>query len=131
MSDERVSTSLPNLFSDVINQASHLLRTEVRLAKAEISEKINQTVRAGGFVVAGAVLLIGALYLFLLWLVRLLVAFEVPEVWATLIVAVVAGLVGYLVVRKGMANLSASNMMPARTVHSLGKDADVAKETVR
>jgi len=131
MSDERTSASIPNLFSDVLTQATNLFRTEIRLAKVELGEKVVHTARAGGFVVAGAVLLIGALYLFLLWIVHLLVAFGIPEHWATLIVAVATALAGYLVVRKGMSDLSASTLTPGRTINSLEKDAAVAKETVR
>jgi uncharacterized membrane protein YqjE len=131
MSDERTSTSIPNLFSDVLTQVTNLLRTEIRLAKTELSEKLSQSIRAGGFLLAGAVLLIGALYLFLLWIVRVLVALGMPEHWATLVVAIVTAIIGYLVIRKGMSDLSASNLMPDRTVSSLEKDTVVAKETVR
>jgi hypothetical protein len=131
MSDERNGTSIPNLFSDVLTQVTTLFRTEIRLAKTELSEKLSQSLRAGGFVVAGAVLLIGALYLFLLWIVRLLVALGMPEHWATLAVAIVTAIIGYLVMRKGMSDLSAANLTPGRTVNSLEKDAAVAKETVR
>ena len=79
------------MFSDVLNQVTNLFRTEVKLAKTEISEKINHALMAAGFIVAGAVLLIGGLYLFLQWLVMLLVALGLAPLWATLIVAVVAG----------------------------------------
>ena len=128
MADE---PSISTLFSDVIGQVTNLFRTEVRLAKAELGEKLSQSLNAVGFVIAGAVLLIGALYLFLLWLVRLLVVFGVPEQWATLLVAVVTAAVGYIIVRKGLADLTASNLMPTRSVSSLEKDINVAKETVR
>jgi len=124
-------TSVSTLFSNLIGQVTSLFRTEVRLAKAELSEKLNQSLGAVGFVMAGGVLLIGALYLFLLWVVRLLVALGVPDQWATLIVAVVTAAVGYIVVRKGLADLTAANLMPTRSVNSLEKDVDVAKETVR
>jgi uncharacterized membrane protein YqjE len=123
--------SIAALFSDVIGQVSNLVRTEIRLAKAEVNEKLSQTLRASIFLVAGAVLMVGALYLFLLWLVRLLVAFGIPEQWSTLIVAVVTALVGYAVVRKGLSDLSAGNLVPDRAVNSLQKDVEVAKETVR
>jgi uncharacterized membrane protein YqjE len=125
------TASIPNLFADVLSQATNLFRTEVRLAKAELSEKVSASVRALAYVVAGAVLLIGALYLFLLWLVELLVRFGMPEHWATLLVAVVAAVGGFVVMRMGMSDLTASNIVPSRTVHSLEKDAEVAKETVR
>jgi uncharacterized membrane protein YqjE len=122
--------SIPSLFSDVIDQVTHLFRTEVRLAKAEFSENLARSMQAGGFLIAGAVLLIGALYLLLLWLVRPLVELGMTEQWATLIVAVATALIGFLVIRKGLADLKASNLMPTRTMSSLEKDIDVAKETV-
>jgi len=122
--------TISSLFSDVIGQVTNLFRTEVRLAKAEMREKLEQSMRSAGFIVAGAVLLIGAIYLFLLWLVRVLVAIGVPEQWATLIVALVTAAAGYLVVRKGMADLSASNLAPTRSAGSIEKDVDVAKEAV-
>jgi len=123
--------SISTLFSDVIGQVTNLFRTEIRLAKTELGEKLTQSLRAGGFVIAGTVLLVGALYLFLLWLVRLLVVLGVPDQWATLIVAVVTAAVGYFVVRKGLADLTASNLVPTRSVNSIEKDVGVAKETVR
>ena len=123
--------SISTLFSDVIGQVTNLFRTEVRLAKAELGEKLTQSLRAAGFVIGGTVLLVGALYLFLLWLVRLLVVLGVPDQWDTLIVAVVTAAVGYLVVRKGLADLTASNLVPTRSVNSIEKDVGVAKETVR
>lgn len=125
------SPSIPALFSDVLNQVTNLFRTEVRLARTEISEKINHALMATGFVVAGAVLLVGGLYLFLQWLVMLLVVLGLAPLWATLIVAVVTGAIGFFIVRKGIGDLSASQLVPNRTVHSLEKDAAVAKEQVR
>jgi hypothetical protein len=131
MSDPRTESSIAGLFSDVISQTTHLFRTEIRLAKTELSEKAGEALHAAGFLVAGAILLIGSLYLFLLWIVRLLVVLGVPEHWATLIVALVTAALGYGVLQMGMARLSASNLIPKRTVSSLEKDAGVAKEITR
>jgi uncharacterized membrane protein YqjE len=123
--------SIGNLFSEALNQTTHLVRTEIRLARAEISEKFNSTVRASGVAAAGGAILLGALYLFLLFLVRLLVAFGVAEHWATLIVAVASAVIGYAVLRAGLSNLSADGVTPTRTTQSLEKDAAMAKEAAR
>jgi uncharacterized membrane protein YqjE len=131
MTDERPGSTIPNLFSDVLSQVTNLFRTEIRLAKTEMSEKISTTMAAGGVIMAGGVLLLAALFLFLQGIVLVLVMLGIPSPWATFIVAVVTGLVGYHILRKGMSNLTASNMMPDRTVRSLEKDATVAKEQVR
>jgi hypothetical protein len=131
MSDPRTESSIAGLFSDVISQTTHLFRTEIRLAKTELGEKVGQTIHAAGFIIAGAILLIGSLYLFLLWIVRMLVVLGVPEHWATLAVSLVAALVGYVVLKMGMSRVSASNLVPRRTVSSLEKDTIVAKEVAR
>lgn len=131
MADERTGQSLPDLFADVLSQVTNLFRTEVRLAKAEMSEKIGDLVSSAGMIIAGAVLLIAAGILFLQGIVLLLVWFGMPEVWATFAVAVVVGIVGYIVVRKGLSNLSVEQLTPERTIHSLNRDAAVAKEQVQ
>lgn len=131
MADERGAASIPGLFTEVLSQLTHLFRTELRLFKTELSEKVTQATAAAGMIVAGAVLGIGALYLFLQGIVLLLVSFGVPSQWATFAVAIVVGLVGYLIVRKGLGDLSASNLAPERTLQSLNRDAAVAKEQVQ
>jgi hypothetical protein len=130
MADDR-QPSIGSLFSEVFDQTTHLVRTEIRLARAEISEKLVSTVRASGIAVAGGAILLGALYLFLLFFVRLLVAFGLAEHWATLIVAVASAAIGYAVLRAGLANMSSDRLMPTRTAHSLEKDAAMAKEVAR
>lgn len=131
MGEPRNGQSLPDLFADVLNQVTTLFRTELRLAKAEMSEKVSTIVSSAGMIIAGAVLLVAAMILFLQGLVLLLVWFGVPQVWATFAVAVVIGLVGYLIVRKGLSNISVETLTPERTLHSLNQDAAVAKEQVQ
>ena len=46
-------TSVSTLFSDLIGQVSSLFRTEVRLAKTELSEKLNHSLGAVGYLIAG------------------------------------------------------------------------------
>ena len=130
MTDDR-QPSLGRLFSAALDQTTHLVRTEIRLARAEISEKLVSTVRAGGIAAAGGAILLGALYLFLLFFVRLLVAFGIAEHWAILIVAVASAAIGYAVLRAGLARMSADQIIPTRTAHSLEKDAAMAKEVTQ
>jgi small-conductance mechanosensitive channel len=131
MADDRSQPSIGALFSEVFDQTTHLVRTEIRLARAEISEKLVSTARASGIAAAGGAILLGALYLFLLFFVRLLVAFGIAEHWATLIVAVASAAIGYAVLRTGLAHMSTDRLMPTRTTHSLEKDAAMAKEVAR
>lgn len=125
------SRSVPELFTSVIGQISTLFRQEVRLARAEVGEKISH---AGGAIVplaAGAGMLLGTLILLLFALVSLLVYFDIPVGWSQLIVAIVAAVIGYALIRSGMSRLNTTNLMPERTAEQLSRDAQVAKEQVR
>lgn len=131
MSGERTSTSIPDLLSDALTQVADLVRAEVRLAKTEMTEKVTGAFAAGGFVAVGGVLLFAALFLFLQGIVALLVWFGMNPTLAIFVVAIVTAVIGYAVLRKGISDLSATRVVPDRTVRSLEKDAAVAKEQVR
>jgi len=131
MAEERNGQSLPDLFSDVLNQVTNLFRTELRLAKAELGEKVGDMASSAGMIIAGAVLLVGAMLLLLQGLVLALVALGLAPIWATFAIAVLVGLIGYFVVLKGLSNLSVQHLTPERTLHSLNRDAAVAKEQVQ
>lgn len=80
MADERGAASIPGLFTEVPSQLSHLSRTELRLVKTELTEKVTTAAAAAAaeMIVVGAVLGIGALYLFMQGIVLLLVSFGAP-----------------------------------------------------
>jgi len=123
--------SLPELFSTVIGQISTLFRQEIQLARAEMGEKVGHAAGAIAPLAAGAAMLLGTLILMLFALVSLLVHFDIPVGWSQLIVAVVAALVGYMLIRSGLNRLNTSNLVPSRTAEQLSRDAQVAKEQVR
>ncbi|MBK1660508.1 phage holin family protein [Paracraurococcus ruber] len=123
--------SLPELFGSLINQLSTLVRQEVRLARAEIGEKLGDASGAVTPIAAGGGLLLGALIVLLFALVSLLVAFGIAQGLAELIVGLLAALLGYGLVRSGLAQLKSSNLVPSRTTTQLSRDAQVAKEQVR
>lgn len=131
LSPDRPAPSIPTLVSDALTQVADLVRAEVRLAKTEMMEKVNGAVAAGASVAIGGVLLLAALFLFLQGIVAVLVTLGLHPTLAIFVVAVVTALIGYVVLRKGLNALSASHVVPDRTVRSLEKDAAVAKEQVR
>lgn len=125
------SRSVPELFSSVIGQISTLFRQEVRLARAEVGEKISHASGAITPLGAGAGMLLGTLILLLFALVSLLVYFGIPVGWAQLVVAILAAVIGYTLIRSGISRLNATTLMPERTAEQLSRDAQVAKEQVR
>jgi uncharacterized integral membrane protein len=111
-----------------------LVRQEMALARAEISEKITSAERALVALVVGAVIILAGLLLLLQAVVNGL-AMVLPEEtapWlAPLIVGAVVAVIGYLMLKGARTKLQPDNLMPHRTVDSLRRDAAVAQETVR
>ena len=122
--------SIVDIFTDVVNQVTALLRKESQLARTELSEKIGQAGLGLGLVVGGAVFLIPALVILLQAAVAALVK-VIAEPWASLIVGGAAFLLGILIAMIGASRLSAKNLAPNRTIHQVQRDVIVAKQQAR
>jgi hypothetical protein len=127
-----MNRSVPDLLGDLVNQTTTLVRKEVQLARAELGEKVSVVGAAGMSLGIGAALLLGALIALIQGAIALLVeVFDLSPTLSAIIVAVVVGLIGYLVLRGGLTKLQNFNLTPDRTVAQLSRDAQVAKEQVR
>ena len=119
---DRDQRSLGTLFAELSTETSTLIRDEVALAKAEMSQKVagigmdvGRLVAGGAVAYAGLLALIAALILALgealpMWLSALLVG-----------IAVAAG--GAVLVRSGLARLKERNPLPEQTIQILKEDA--------
>jgi Putative Actinobacterial Holin-X, holin superfamily III len=132
------SRSLAALFTDFSRELSDLLRKEVALARAEAAEKVTQVKNAIISLGAGGVaLLVGLYFLFqalALGLAALLADWLGAQVgiWlAPLLVGLLAGLIGWAVLRKGLTSLATTELTPRRTAETLRRDADLVKEHTR
>ena len=65
MPDFEQQRSITDLFGGLANDISGLFRKEVQLAKAEVSEKLDDVIGASKGLAIGAVLAIGAIGVFL------------------------------------------------------------------
>jgi hypothetical protein len=112
--------STPGLFSRLINDASALLRSEIALAKSELSEAAtNAKLGLAALAVAFAVLLAGAQALIAAIILGLA---EVMEPWvAALIVGAILAVVGAVMLATAKRKLS--NRPIPRTQDSLQQDA--------
>lgn len=122
--DER---SLASLFKELTGEMSVLVRKEVELAKVETTEKATQAgAGLASLAVGGAVAFAG----FLVLLAALVLGLgQVMALWlAALIVGVVVLGIGFMLLQKGRDNLKAQNLTPRRTVESLRRDKQFAKE---
>lgn len=124
--------TVPDLLGDLVTQTSTLVRKEVQLARAEVSEKVALVGAAGVGVAVGAFLLLAALMVLLQAAVAALVEYaHLSATVSALIVTVVVGVIGYIMLRRGLDQLKASSLTPDRTVAQLSQDAAVVKEQVR
>jgi hypothetical protein len=123
--------TVPQLFTDLISQVTSLFRTETRLARAELNEKIAQAGSGIGMIAAGAVLLIPALEILLRAAVAALTDQGFQPYVAALIVGGAALLVGLMLALIGMNQLKMKKLTPHKTIEQLQSDAAFARNQVR
>jgi len=136
MSNPTESRPLAELLGGLASDISNLFRKEIQLAKAEASEKVSETMAGVGTLLAGGVLLLGALGVLLAAIVAFGTAFLVNQgldpmlanAISALVVTVVVGLIGWGMVSGGLKALKGSNLNMNRTAASLGRDAEAVKE---
>jgi uncharacterized membrane protein YqjE len=123
--------SLGELLKQLSEQTTRLVHQELELAKAELSEKGKQAGQgAGMFGGAGA---IGLAALGALTACFILALDTVMPAWlAALIVAVVYGIVAFVLVKQGQARMKrAVPPVPEQTIETVKEDVEWAKTQVR
>jgi hypothetical protein len=120
--------SLASLIADIVAQMAYLFQTELRLARAEISENIGRAANSGVMIGAGAVLVLPGLVVLLLALVRWLAIAGLPEEWGLLLVGAAIVAIGFGLILSGSGGLKPSALMPQRTIEQVRADFSIAKE---
>jgi putative superfamily III holin-X len=132
MPELKQERSIGELFGQLSQDMTLLVRQEIQLARAEMSDKITRlttnlvSVVAGGFVVyIGALALVAALILALHDLANI-------SPWVSaLIVGAVLAIAGYAMLRRGMGELKRVDLAPRRTVENVRDDMQSIKEDVQ
>jgi uncharacterized membrane protein YqjE len=127
---EKQERSIGELFSELANETSLLIRQEIALAKVELSEKASRVGRNVAFLVLGGAIAYAALLTLLAALVIVL-ANVMPAWAAALVVAVLVGIVAAVLVSKGLAALKKTDLAPRQTVQTLKEDAQWAKQQMK
>jgi protein-S-isoprenylcysteine O-methyltransferase Ste14 len=117
-----------SLISDVMRLTGDLIRKEVALAKAEMSESASRAAHGVGFVVVAAVIGFVTLNVLVAALVAALAETELGPIWSAVIVGVVLAIIAFILLKKGMNDLKLRTLMPSRTVENVQRDAHVVKE---
>jgi hypothetical protein len=121
--------SIGELFGQLTQDMTLLVRQEVQLARTEMSEKLSRftnnlvSVLAGGFVAyVGGLALVAALVLALRDLANISLALS------AVIVGGILAIVGYVMLQRGLKELKRVDLAPRRTVETLKDDVQWAKE---
>lgn len=131
MSDQTTTTankSAAGLLSDAIAHMSALVRKEVDLARAEVSENISRASVAIGLLAGALVIALTALNVLAAALVAGLVEWGMEPGWASLLVGLVLGALALVLALKAKNDLKLSNIAPTRTVKNVQRDAQALKE---
>lgn len=120
-----------HILSDVMNNASRLVRREVDLARAEVDENLRQAAVAIGLIVAAIVILLVALNVLAGALVAAITELGVPAGWSALIVGGIFAVIAILMLLKGKNDLSATSLAPTKSARNLRRDAMSVKEATQ
>ena len=126
---QRDEQSLGDLFSELANETSTLVRQEISLAQAEMTQKAVRAGRDIGFVAAGGAVAYAALLAFMAGLIAIL-AYIMPVWLAAFIVAVIAGGVAYFMAMPALTELRKMDPAPHETVATLKEDAKWLRKQV-
>ena len=122
--------SLVQLITDAMNEFANLFQTEIRLVRVELSEKLNRFAGSGAMIGAGAVAAIVALILLLQAAVKWLAIAGLLEEWGLLLLGFLVGVIGIVLLVKGINDAKATSLLPERTISQVRADIATVKEHV-
>lgn len=122
--------SLGELLGDLARDTGLLVRNEVALAKAEMSQKASHVGKQAGIIGVGGALAYAGLLAIVAGLIVLL------DIWlplwgAALLVGIILAAVGGAIAMSGVNGLKKENLAPQQTIETLKEDAEWAKQQTR
>lgn len=132
MPELRQERSIGELFGQLTQDMTLLVRQEVQLARTEMTEKLSKlttnliSVGAGGFVAyLGGLALMAALILAVRDLANISLA------WSALIVGGILAIIGYVMLQRGLKELKEVELAPRRSVENIKDDVQSIKDDVQ
>jgi uncharacterized membrane protein YqjE len=120
--------SMAEVLRDIVGNAQEMIRSEIRLARAELREEAQKTASSAKMLGIGAGLGFFATA-FALVTLTLLLALVVPAWAASLIMAVVLGLPAAALIVKGKAQLAVPT--PQKTIENVKENVEWVKSQTR
>ena len=127
MQQSRDDRSLGELFAELAQETSTLVRQEVNLTKTEMSQKASRAGKHAGILAAGGAVAYAGLLAILAAVIVLLD--NVMPLWlSALLVGLVVAAVGYVLVRRALDALKREDFAPRETMETLKEDQRWAKD---
>ena len=130
MAQVRDERSLGDLFSDLSRETTTLVRQEVQLAKAELTQSATEAARGIGMLFAGGAVAYAGLLFLLLAIVFGLIEAGWDAWLSALVVGLVVVAIGAILVLRARESLKPANLAPRRTIETLKEDQEWAKEQI-
>ncbi len=131
MADHLKNSPLPRALSDVVADLVDLFQKEIRLARAELSEKLSLKIQAGAWISAAAALgLVAVLVLVQAAIFGIASAFGIALHWSCLAVAALLAVIAAAAYAKGRANAK-EELSPTRTIYQVKQDIATVKEQLK
>ena len=124
---QKEERSLGELFSELAAETGTLVRQEVSLAQAELTEKASTVGKNVGFLAIGGAVGYAALLAVLAGIILGLSAW-IPAWAAALIVGAVVAIVAYALISSALAELKKTELTPEESVESIKEDAQWLKK---
>jgi len=121
--------SLGDLFSELANETTVLVRQEVALAQVELTTKATRVGKNVGFLAVGGAVAYAAVLSILAGVIMLL-GLAIPVWLSAIIVGLVVGGIAYFLVSSALAELRATDPVPRETVETIKEDAQWLKNQV-
>ena len=122
--------SFADVLQDIVGNIQEIVRSEVRLAKVELSEEARKAKPAGVWMVIGAVFGVGAVMIGLLAGVYGL-STVMPNWAAALVVSLASGAIGVLAARTGLMHVRQIDPTPDKTIRSLKENVQWSKQQLK
>jgi len=123
--------SISRLLGDAVEQLSHLIQTEIRLARAELADKATRAGIGVGLLFGGLLLMVPALVLFLIALALVFIQVGLSPIAAHFLAGLAGAAASGLLIVMGLGRLKPSGLTPDTTIRQVQKDIAAAKEIAR
>lgn len=117
------------LIGEALRNVSSLIRNEVDLARAEVSQNVNRAAVALGLIAGALIVALVSLNVLAAALVAALTEAGIAAGWSALIVGAGFAVIALIMVARGVNDLKMSSLAPTRTATNVRRDAQVLKES--